>query len=57
MRSGTESDWLVGATREALDRGAIRRPALDAEIARLDLAAQDRARRLLRHLEERTRAV
>jgi predicted transcriptional regulator of viral defense system len=57
MRSGTESDWLVGAIREALDRGAIRRPALDAEIARLDLAAQDRARRLLRHLEERTRAV
>jgi hypothetical protein len=47
----------VGAIREALDRGAIRRPALDAEIARLDLAAQDRARRLLRNLEERMRAV
>jgi predicted transcriptional regulator of viral defense system len=57
LRSATESDWLLATIREAIQRGAVRRAALESEIERLDLTAQDRARRLLRQLEERPRAI
>ncbi len=51
LRSGTESDWLAGVIRDAIDKGAFTRPALEARIGALDLEYRDRAERILKPVE------
>jgi len=55
--SGTESDWLAGVIRDALNKGAVTRTALDARIAALSPEYRDRAERILKHVEGPARAV
>ncbi len=54
---GMESDRLAAIVRDAIERGAVRRPALDAGISKLDMAQRDRARRVLALAVEKFRAI
>lgn len=57
LSAGVEGDWAAGAIRDAFRRGLVSPSDLYGAIACLDLAVQERARRILRHVEERDRAV
>jgi len=57
VQFGMESDRLAAVIRDAIDKGAVRRAALDAEVAKLDVGQRDRAQRLLTLAEEKRRAL
>jgi predicted transcriptional regulator of viral defense system len=57
LKTPIESDWLTGVMRDALNRGAVQRHALEVAIAGLDEQYRDRGRRLMAAAEKRLRAV
>ncbi len=57
LLSGTESDRLASVVRDALERGAVRRRALEAAFSKLKKTDGKRAKRVLTLVEETARAV
>lgn len=57
VRSGTESDWVIRAFREAVAEGRVDPEAFRNRIPELPEAAQERARQVLRLSEEFRSAI
>lgn len=55
--SPIEMDRLVGVVRDALTRGAVRRPALEAEVAGLTGESRSRAESLMAHVGDLQHAL